>query len=389
MKIAFFTESFLPKIDGVVTRLTHTIKNLHQLGHETFIIAPDGGVTEFDGAEVYGVPNIRLPMYKDFRLGFPQGKVHEKLDEFGPDLVHTLNPFLLGLNGMRYTKKWNIPYVTSYHLHISRYTEYYNLTFLDGVFWKMVKAAHKNAQLDLCPSGEMITEFRNNGIEDVLLWRRGVDTENFRPEKYSRVMRDRLTGGEPDAPLIVYIGRLGEEKDIYMLRHILDAYPEVMAAIIGDGPIREKLENYFEGTKTLFTGFIRGEELAQAYASADLFVFPSRTETLGLVALESMASGTPVVAVNAGGVRDIIKDGVNGYLYKPGSIDDLLKKAKPFIYDRDFRERMSRSAHEDTRQWSWINATKELAGYYEWIVENFPKKMAESEEFAGEFGRYN
>jgi glycosyltransferase involved in cell wall biosynthesis len=302
--------------------------------------------------------------------------------------VHTLNPFLLGLNGMKYAQKRELPYVTSYHLHISKYTEYYNLTILDGIFWKMVKAAHKNAQLDLCPSKEMIQEFQHNGIEDIMLWRRGVDIDFFRPDKYSQEMRERLTGGHPEDPLIVYIGRLGEEKDIYMLRAILDAEPRVRAAVIGDGPIREKLENYFEGTNTVFTGFIRGEELAQAYASSDVFVFPSRTETLGLVALESMASGTPVVAVNAGGVRDIIVEGVNGFLYKPGSIDDLLKKTRPLLEDCEYRREMSRSAYEDTQKWSWMNATKELAGYYEWIVENYPKRMADSEEYAEDFKRF-
>jgi glycosyltransferase involved in cell wall biosynthesis len=388
MKIAYFTETFLPKIDGVVTRLTHTIKDLHAMGHETFIVAPDGGLTEYDGAEVFGVPNIRLPMYKDFRLGFPQLKIHEKLDEFAPDLIHTLTPFILGLNGMRYAKKRQLPYVTSYHLHISQYTEYYKLSFMDGLFWKMVKLSHDRAQIDLCPSVEMIHEFARNGIEDVLLWRRGVDIDFFHPAKFSGEMRNRLTGGKPESPLIVYIGRLGEEKDIYMLRHILDAFPEVRAAVIGDGPIREKLENYFSGTNTVFTGFITGEDLAQAYASADLFVFPSQTETLGLVALEAMASGTPVLAVNAGGLKDIMVEGVNGYLYTPGSIDDLVKKAEPMLREKELRDRLSKSAFEDTQKWSWRNASSELLTYYRWIVENYPKKAAESEEFTEEFAKY-
>lgn len=364
MKIAFITETFLPKVDGVVTRLTHTIRNLHTMGHRTIIAAPDRGCSEFDGAKVVGAPAVSLPMYPDFKLGFPSMKISREVDDFDPDIVHLINPFLLGYGGFQYARRRGIPFITSYHLHITKYTEYYNLTFLDGMFWWFVRTVHREAKFDFCTSREMIKEFANNGIEPVELWRRGVDVHLFDHASRTEEMRSRLTEGHPEDPLILYAGRIAAEKDIHMLRYILERNPGVRAAIVGDGPIRDRIEAQFKGTSTVLTGFLRGQELASAYASADLFIFPSQTETLGLVALEAMASGTPVIAANAGGVRDLIEDGVNGYLYEPGSIDDLVDKTMALLDDPRRLEALSESAYGNAQQWSWEKATEDLLGYY-------------------------
>jgi len=365
MKIAFISETFLPKVDGVVTRLTYTIRNLHALGHRTIIVAPEKGCTEFDGARVISAPAVPLPFYPEFRLGFPSPKLSRIVDEFEPDLVHLVNPFLLGYGGFQYAQKRNLPIITSYHIHITKYTEYYNLSFLDGVFWWFVKTVHSEAAYDLCTSREMIAEFARNGIEPVDLWRRGVDVHLFDRSRYSKEMRGRLTNNEPEAPLILYAGRIAAEKDIHMLRYILERNPEVRAAIVGDGPIRQKIEAQFRNTPTVFTGFLRGEELAAAYASADLFIFPSQTETLGLAALEAMASGTPVIAADAGGVRDLIENGINGYLFEPGSIDDLVDRTMSLLQDREKLNNLSDTAYESAGEWSWEKATENLLGYYE------------------------
>lgn len=369
MKILFITETFLPKIDGVVTRLTYTIKNLHAMGHQTMIIAPDGGLETYDGAEVIGVPYVRLPFYKDFKLGLPLAQIKEKIEEFDPDIIHLLSPFILGSSVLKYGTKQNIPLVTSNHIHISKYIEYYKVQFASNMFWSVAKNTNEKADLALCPSQEIIEEFKQHGVEDIRLWRRGVDTELFTPEKYNSEMRSRLTGGEPEAPLIIYAGRLGEEKEVHMLRPILEAYPHVRAAIIGDGPIKEKLENYFEGTSTVFTGFLKGEELASAYASADIFIFPSQSETLGLVALESMAAGTPVIGARAGGITELLEDGKTGYLFKPGSIKDLREKAGLLLNDSEHLRTLSRQAYEEAQRWSWRQATDQLFEMYQEVLQ--------------------
>ncbi len=370
MKILYISETFLPKIDGVVTRLTYTIKNLHEMGHQTMIIAPDGGMESYDGAKVLGVPYVRLPFYKDFKVGLPQTYLKNYINEFDPDLIHLLSPFLLGSSVMKYGLKNDIPIVTSNHLHISKYIDFYNLHFASNFFWRMAKNTNEQADLSLCPSQEMIREFNNHEIEDLRLWRRGVDTELFSPEKYSAAMRSRLTDGHPEAPLIIYAGRLSDEKEIYMLRPILEEFPSVRAAIIGNGPIKEKLQKWFEGTPTTFTGFLEGEELAQAYASADVFVFPSQSETLGLVALEAMAAGTPVIGARAGGITELIDDGETGYFFDPGSRKDLLEKAALLLEDPEHLKTMSERTHREAQRWSWRKATEELYELYREVLES-------------------
>ena len=234
----------------------------------------------------------------------------------------------------------------------------------------MAKNTNEQADLSLCPSREMIREFNNHGIEELRLWRRGVDTELFSPEKYSSAMRSRLTDGHPEAPLIIYAGRLSDEKEIYMLRPILEEFPSVRAAIIGDGPIKEKLQKWFEDTPTTFTGFLEGEELAQAYASADVFIFPSQSETLGLVALEAMAAGTPVIGARAGGITELLDDGATGYFFEPGSRKDLLQKAALLIEDPEHLKTMSETAHREAQRWSWRKATEELSEMYREVLES-------------------
>jgi glycosyltransferase involved in cell wall biosynthesis len=181
-------------------------------------------------------------------------------------------------------------------------------------------------------------------------------------------MRDRLSQGHPDAPLLLYIGRLSAEKEIDRIKPVLEAIPGARLALVGDGPHREELEKHFADTHTYFVGYLGGEELASAYASADVFVFPSRTETLGLVLLEAMAAGCPVVAANAGGIPDIVTDGENGFLFDPKD-DYGAIAATQRLFDRGAeRELMRRNARMEAEKWSWSAATQQLQQFYKQIV---------------------
>ena len=286
MRIALFTETFLPKVDGIVTRLRHTIEHLERNGDHVLVIAPDGGLTEYKGAKVHGVPGFPLPMYPELKLALPSMGTKDIISEFQPDLIHVVNPAVLGLGGIYYAKTMQIPLVASYHTHLPQYLHHYGLGAIEGVFWEFLKAAHNQAKLNLCTSTAMVDELVNHGIQRVDLWQRGVDTEMFQPHLASKQMRSRLSEGNPDAPLLLYVGRVSAEKQIDEIKPVLEAIPEARLAIVGDGPNREALEAHFAGTNTNFVGYLQGLELASAYASADAFIFPSRTETLGLVLLD-------------------------------------------------------------------------------------------------------
>ena len=370
MRIALFTETFLPKVDGIVTRLRHTIEHLERNGDRVLVVAPDGGLTEYKGAKIHGVPGLPLPLYPELKLALPSMGTKEVIEKFQPDLIHVVNPAVLGVTGIYYAKHLDIPLVASYHTHLPQYLQHYGLGALEGVLWELLKAAHNQAKLNLCTSTAMVEELRNHGIERVDLWQRGVDTEMFQPHLKSAQMRARLSQGHPDSPLLLYVGRISAEKQIDQIKPVLEAIPEARLALVGDGPNREALEAHFAGTNTNFVGYLQGLELASAYASADAFVFPSRTETLGLVLLEAMAAGCPVVAANSGGIPDIVTNGENGYMFDVDDPDGAITATKRLLEAKTEREQMRANARKEAERWGWAAATRQLQSYYCSIVNS-------------------
>ncbi|MGL4501605.1 MAG: glycosyltransferase family 4 protein [Planktothrix sp.] len=371
MRIALFTETFLPKIDGIVTRLCHTVEQLQRLGDQVLVISPAGGLTDYKGARIYGVEGVPLPLYPELKLGIPHPGIGVELEKFRPDLIHVANPAILGLGGLYYAKKLNIPLVASYHTHLPQYLHHYGLGMLEEVLWSMLRAAHNQAQLNLCTSTVMVQELDNHGIERLDLWQRGVDTEMFQPSLATVEMRDRLSQGHPDCNLLLYVGRLGAEKEIEQIKPVLETLPNARLALVGDGPNRQALEAHFQGTPTHFVGYLRGKDLAAAYASADAFIFPSRTETLGLVLLEAMAAGTPVVAARSGGIPDIVTDGVNGYLFDPDQENGAITATQRLFANPQERETLRQNARLEAERWGWAAATQQLRSYYQEILSRY------------------
>ncbi len=375
MKIALFTETFLPKVDGIVTRLTKTVTHLVQAGDEVLIFCPEGAPDGYMGARVVGVPAMPLPLYPELKLALPRPAVAEALERFQPDLVHVVNPAVLGLGGIWLAKTKGFPLVASYHTHLPKYLEHYGMGMLEPLLWELLKAAHNQARLNLCTSTAMVQELSEKGIQHTALWQRGVDTELFRPELRSQAMRDRLLSGRSDTgKLLLYIGRLSAEKQIDRIRPVLEAMPDARLALVGDGPYRNRLEEIFAGLPVNFVGYLAGEELAAAYASGDAFVFPSSTETLGLVLLEAMAAGCPVVGANRGGIPDIVSDGVNGCLYEPEGADggaaSLTAAVQRLLGDPAEREQLRCNARSEAERWGWAGATDQLRGFYRQVLND-------------------
>jgi glycosyltransferase involved in cell wall biosynthesis len=369
VKIVFFTETFLPKVDGIVTRLTKTVQHLVASGDEVLIFCPEGAPESWKGARVVGVPAMPLPLYPELKLALPRPSVSEALEGFGPDLIHVVNPAVLGLGGIWLAKTRGIPLVASYHTHLPKYLEHYGMGMLEPLLWELLKAAHNQAQLNLCTSTAMVDELSAKGIQHTALWQRGVDTELFRPDLRSQAMRQRLHGPYDDTGnLLLYIGRLSAEKQIERIRPVLEALPGTRLALVGDGPYRQQLERLFEGTPTTFVGYLAGEELASAYASGDAFLFPSSTETLGLVLLEAMAAGCPVVGTRRGGIPDIVSDGVNGFLYDPDKEGSLTTAVANLLGEADTRSALRLAAREEAERWGWAAATEQLRGYYRQVL---------------------
>ncbi|WP_042341390.1 glycosyltransferase family 1 protein [Calothrix sp. PCC 7507] len=366
MRIALFTETFLPKIDGITTRLRYTIEHLQRNGNQILVIAPDGGISEYKGAKVYGVSGFPLPLYPELKIALPRPAIASVLKEFQPDIIHVVNPAVLGLSGIFYSKRLNIPLVASYHTHLPQYLQHYGLQSLEGLLWELLKNAHNQAALNLCTSTAMIKELTAHGIKRLYLWQKGVDTELFHPQMASVSMRSHLSQNHPESPLLLYVGRLSAEKEIEGIKAILEAIPEARLALVGDGPHRQILKKHFHGTNTNFVGYLTGNELASAFASADAFIFPSRTETLGLVLLEAMAAGCPVVAARSGGIPDIVTNGVNGYLFEAKvDLQEAIAATINLLQNKQKSNIIRQNARREAEKWGWETAVYQLQNYYQ------------------------
>lgn len=371
MKIALVTETFLPSTDGVVTRLTNALDYILEKGHEVIIICPeDEGIEkDYKGAKIYPMAAFKFPFYTQRQWAIPSLKIKEILEEFQPDLVHAANPISLAASGVYYSKKLGIPLICSFHTNIPNYLDHYHLNFLKPHIWNYLRELHNSASINLVTSKAMYKLLEENGIQGLRVLPIGVDVINRHKKFYSEEMRDKLTGGEKDKKLLIFVGRLAPEKEIESLKELMDSREDVRLAIIGDGPSREDLEKLFEGTNTIFTGFLKGEELSQAYATGDALIFPSQSETLGLVITEAMASKTPVIAAFSEPTIEQIKDRENGFIYQRNSLASL-NSCIDSLDDKELLNKIKEKGREFAENLSWEKASKAMVDAYYEALEN-------------------
>lgn len=371
MRIAIFTEVFLPKIDGVVTRIIRTVDQLAELGHEVVIFATGDAPDTYAGFRVVRAPSFSLhKIYPEIQVGLPAPSVARELANFQPDIVHAVNPVFFSGYGALLARRHKLPLLASFHTDVPAYTKELGIGFVQKPSTALIRALHNRAQLNLVTSGPMMDTAAGYGFRNLALWPKAVDTVGYHPDKFSPAMRNQLTDGNPDAPLLIYVGRMSAEKSLAILADVMpllrQKVPGARLAMVGAGPQLEQLKKRFDPAYTVFTGYMSGEPLAQAFASADVFAFPSLTETLGLVALESFASGVPVVGARAGGIPFVIDDGDTGLLVdKEATPAQWAETFAGLLIDASRRHTMSTAARAEAQRWSWRAATDTLVEYYE------------------------
>ncbi|MEM7012116.1 MAG: glycosyltransferase [Verrucomicrobiota bacterium] len=369
MRIAFYTETFYPKIDGIVTRIARTVEQLAELGHDVIIFAPQRGITEFCGFEVVRIPAVPFPPEPEIGVGVLHPDIFTKLRQFRPDIVHLSLPTFVGPMGLISAKLLGAPIVCSYHTNFRMYAIRHGIERIWPIFRAYFRMLYRQGEFTLVTSEPMIEEARAVGMDDVRLWPKAVETDRFHPKNQDDEIRQLLSDGEPEKPLLISAGRLVKDKRLDWLLGPAQEISNIRIAILGEGPERENLEAMFAGTPTIFPGFLSGEKLCQAYASADAFLFPSDTETLGFVAMESMASGTPVVGARAGGIPTVIDHEKNGFLFDPNSREDFLTQTRRLIADSDLRNQLGKQARVDMEACSWRAATEQLVEFYKDALE--------------------
>lgn len=362
MRIAFVTEVWRPSINGVVTRLAATVIELRKGGHEVMIIAPSGGETDFHGAVVRGMPTISVGfIYAGQPWGWPlMPRVSRYLRDFAPDVVHVVNPVFLGIAGVVVATRAKLPLVASYHTDVPRYAGFYHLGWASGPIWRVVKALHNRAQVNLATSDTALEELRSHGVRSPELWVRGVDADLFNPSRRPG-SRAKLTD-DPTVAVALYVGRLGPEKGLERLAALANA-PGIHLVVVGKGPEEERLRDMMRGPSVTFAGPLLGEELADAYAGADVFVFPSTTETLGLVILEAMAAGLPVVAAETPASVELLASCPATRLFPPELPELVPKLVAEVLGSMSLTERTA-AVRERVEQFTWASATEGLLAHY-------------------------
>lgn len=371
MRIALLTEVFLPKIDGVVTRTTRHLDQLAEMGHEVLIFAPGNPPAEYAGFEVVPIRSHSLKVYPEVKHGMLGPKTYRRLREFNPDIVHAVNPiWTAGWSTLVVARRF--PVIASFHTDVPEYCLKLGIPWVKPIAEWGLRTFHGRAGLNLVTSGPMMDKAADYGIDNVRLWPKAVDTESFTPAARTREMRSVLSDGHPDDPLIIFVGRISAEKSvgrcIPIVEEVRRRVPNARLAFVGEGPLYDELRVSPPDWAT-FTGYLSGADLHAAYASGDVLLFPSTTETLGFAALEAFASGVPVVAAKAGGLPFVVADGETGVLVDPEAPDTAwADPIERLLTQPELRERMSAAGRAEAERWTWRASAEAVLGYYDEVI---------------------
>jgi glycosyltransferase involved in cell wall biosynthesis len=378
MKIAYFTDTFYPEINGVTNTLKNLTEYLQKTGIEYLVFAPDydgrcgkheENIMRFKGLPPSVNPNSRLalPNYRTVR---------NAVLEFDPDIIHITIELGIGLVGLRVARELNIPIVMSYHTNFDNYLNMYDFGYFKKGYWGYIKWFHSFAQANLCPSYDTLRTVEKRGFQNLGIWSRGIDNSMFSPSYYSQEVRRRY--GWQGKTVFLYVGRIAKEKDLDTLNDAIrltnaEHENETVFAFTGEGPYLKDLKK-MDIPNAVFTGFLQKEALAQVYASSDVFVFPSGSETFGNVVLEAMSSGLPVVCTDSGGITDFTSHLENAYVCKYHDAKSFAHGINEMLNSPELRDRLRQGGLETAavRSWDYINA--ELVAQYETVLEKVAVK---------------
>ena len=382
MKIAFFSDTYEPEINGVTKTIDKLKEYMDKIGIEyKFFVPADNSFTY--KKETIPFNSFRLFLYPECKVALPKyQEAKEILDEFQPDLIHIITPFSMGLIGMKYSKENNIPMVSSYHTNFVEYFKYYKLQIFENIFWKYFLWFHSHCKINFCPSNETLYHLKEKGIENLKVWDRGIDSNKFTPEKYSYSIRNQYASD--NEVLLLYVGRIAPEKELNVLINTVKILNSKNLSfkllVVGDGPQLKELTS-LNIENIMFAGYKGGDDLHKIYASSDIFVFPSSTETYGNVILEAMSSGLPVVSVASGGIKENLINGINGLEFKVGSSIDMADKIELLINNTTLREKLVQNARQHALKKSWNEVFERLFNDYTNLLTNTKNELLKEKQF--------
>ncbi len=381
MDIRLVTETYLPDINGVATTLGCLVGGLRERGHRVSVTCPRGRSRRDlgDGAEV---PGLALPFYREVRFGLPRRRAFlAEWREDPPDAVHIATEGPLGASALAAARTLGLPVTTSLHTNFHAYARAYRMGWLAMPVMRYLRRFHNRSDGTFIPTDKQATELAASGFERLIVLGRGVDTDLFSPTRRDTALRASW-GADDRTPVLLHVGRLAAEKNLDLLVEAMDlarsVNPSTRLVIVGDGPERGRLERHLPDA--IFTGALRGEVLARHYASADAFLFPSLTETFGIVVLEAMASGLDCLSFDYAAGRMLIDPDVNGLLAPLDSPQVFLDQV-PVLLAGDADGRRHR-ARETALRYGWSAVIDAFEQHLRSVVDGVERRAAALEGHA-------
>ncbi len=384
MKIAYFAGSMKPGIDGVARVLYKTSEKLRERGVDHIFFSASVPHRWEQPVTMYQVPSLPVPFYRQYRLSlFADFQVNAVLAKYKPDIMCVNSPCSLGWAAIYYAKAKRIPIVAYYHTHFVSYAQYYKVDVLTDLGWHYMSMFYGNMQRTFVPSQAIIDELASHGLRNLKLLPHGVDTALFSSRFASADWKERI--GARGKTVLLFVGRLVWEKDLATLaaawRIIREREPDARLVLVGDGPIRKDLEKLLPDA--IFLGYKTGAELSACYASSDIFVFPSTTETFGMVTTEAMASGLVPVCADAGGASGIIRHGETGFLAPPRDAEQLARCCLDLLGDPEKRLRMGQAAQAYAASQSWDAIVDRMLDEYAEVISESRSRAGAKKERKG------
>lgn len=361
MKIALVTETFPPEINGVAMTFGIIARELARRGHEVTVYRPrrddlPRGEERSEFVEV-PLPGVPIPRYPMLRMGLPAGRrLRADWSAARPDLVHVVTEGPLGASAVTAALALGLPVTSSFHTNFHAYTRHYGFGLLRGVTLRWLRHVHNRTRRTFAPTLELCDELREQGFQELRLMSRGVDTWQFHPARRAEPLRAKW-GAAPGDPVVIHAGRMAAEKNYGLLFEAFAAMraanPRCRFVLVGDGPLRAKLQRTHR--HCIFPGFVPRAELARHYASADIYIHASLTETFGNVLTEAMASGLAVAGFDYAAARQFVRHGENG-LAVPCNRPEALVNAAVLLATDDFlRAQLRLAARTAVEPLSWEN----------------------------------
>ena len=332
LRIAFVTETYPPEVNGVALTVARAVDFLRARGHAVELLRPrQPHEAPRADAEEWRSAGLPIPMYPDLRFGLALAStLRARFERSRPQVVHVVTQGPLGRAALKAARQLGLPLTSDFRTNFHWYSRYYRLGCFEPLVGRYLRAFHAGADCTFVPTRALAATLGRQGFERLEVQGRGVDTERFAPLRRSAELRAAWGVAEdPEGPALLYVGRLAAEKNVRLALQAAEAVrrmrPAARMVVVGDGPQRRALEAEFPRAR--FVGTQRGEALAGHYASADLFLFPSESETFGNVTLEALASGLPIVAFDAAAAGEHVQDGRNGLLVAPGDAPGFVRSA--------------------------------------------------------------